>query len=375
MDVRAIVLVTGPAAEVTSAVNGGGPLIFADVLGRPALHHVVTSLMRQGVNDVSVLSETGMPSLTGAARQAHSALNFLVTDASQFWRTAENTFLDFAQSGADEVLVLRVAPYVELDVDGFLQAHLDQGTHVTRASHRGRALDMFVVTASRRNDAAYLFRHQLRECRSRCAMWPVRGYLNPLQTPQELRCLAVDALLGENAIQPEGEQVRPGVWVASGALVHPRARVLAPAYVGERAKVRANAVLTRCSVVERHSEVDFGSVIEDSTIAPYTYIGPGLDICRSVVGSRHVASIDHSVEVEIGDARLVDALPSSAGLRALVHAASLAAFLPALFARGLARSTRRGKLAALPHAVNAPSALNTPAGFPASTPEVSRTWQ
>ena len=375
MDVRAIVLVTGEEAS-PAGINGGGPLIFAGVLGRPALHHLAASLKRQGIADVAILSETAMPPLLGAARAEHESLNFTVVERSQFWRVAENIFHESAQNGAEEVLVLRVGPYTEVDVDALLQAHLDNGTHVTRAYREGEPVDVFVVTASRRNDAAYLFRHQLGESRTRCGRWRMKGYWNPLDTPQQLRCLGVDALLGENGIKPAGVEVRPGVWVAPGAQIHPRARVLAPAYIGERAKVRANAVVTRCSIVEHHAEVDFGTVIEDSTVTAFTYVGPGLDICRSVVGSRHIASIDHNVEIEISDARLIDAIPANAGLRALAHAASLATFLPTQVARGLFTSARRSKPAELSSAVTAPSALNTPAGFPAtSTVEATRTWQ
>jgi hypothetical protein len=175
--------------------------------------------------------------------------------------------------------------------------------------------------------------------------------------------------------------VRPGVWVGDGAQIHPRARVLAPAYIGENSKIRCNAVVTRCSVIEHHVEIDYGTVVEDACVLSYSYVGPGLDIVRSVIGSCHVASLDRCIEVEIADPRLLRALSPNAGRRAFASAASLAAFLPAQFLRGLFASNRSTRPAELSTAVTAPSALNTPAGLPAAAPTAvealsyQRTWQ
>ena len=383
MDVKAIVLVTGAAEGDGSgrmATFAGTPLALADVVGRPAVHHLLRNLKKQNVSEVVVISEAAVAALAQQSRHDQMKVQYAVADGAQMWRVAESSFIELAQNGAEEILVVRMGPYVEPDLDSLLQAHMDNGTHATRAFHHGRALDLYVVAASRRNDAAYLFRHRLAETRTRCGSWRFQGYWNALETAQQLRCLAVDSLLGENSIQPAGQEIRPGVWVGRGAHVHSRARVLAPAFIGEYAKVRANAVVTRCSVVEHHVEVDYGTVVEDASLLPYTYVGPGLDITRSVVGNSRVASIDHNVEIEIADARLVHTLLANAGLRALSHAASLAAFLPVQVFRGIFSTTRRSKPTELPAAVNAPSALNTPAGFPAAPSAVEassyhRTWQ
>lgn len=373
MDVKAIILVTG-AEEEAVAQFGGTPLGLADVLGRPAVYHLVRHLKAQNVSDIAVITEAAME------LSREQGVSYTVAEGAQVWRAAETAFNDLAQSGAEEIIIVRMGAYVEPDVDSMLQAHLDNGTHATRASRRGRELDLLMVSASRRNDAAYLFRHRLAETRTRCGQWRFQGYYNALETAQNLRCLAVDALLHENGIKPDAQEIRPGVWVARGAHIHPRARVLAPSYIGAHAKVRANALVTRCSVVEHHAEVDYGTVVEDATVLPYTYVGPGLDITRSVVGSCRVASLDRNVEVELADPRLLRAIPVSAGRRVLTHAASLATFLPTQVFRGFFSSTRHNKPSELPAAVKAPSALNTPAGFPATstaleTSSLHRSWQ
>lgn len=383
MDVRAIVLVTSTAYDAPDqgCHPAVGPLALADVLGRPVIHHLIHHLHRQNVSEVAVISDCGLPPISNGARREQGSFTYTVAEDAQLWRAAEESFIDLAQKGAEEILIFRMGPYTEIDVDSLLQAHLDNRTHATRASDPfGVPMDLFVVTASRRNEAAFLFRHRLGETRSRCGAWKFRGYHNALATAQHLRCLAVDALLGENGIVPLGAEIRPGIWVAPGAQLHARARIVAPAYIGENAKVRCNSVITRCSVVEHHSEIDYGTVVEDATVQPYTYVGPGLDIVRSVVGSGRVASLDHGVEVEIADPRLLRAIPPNVGRRVLGHAVSLAAFLPAQLLRGLFTSGRGRKPAELSAAVSAPSALNTPAGFPATTTAVEassyqRTWQ
>jgi hypothetical protein len=153
--------------------------------------------------------------------------------------------------------------------------------------------------------------------------------------------------------------------------------VLAPAFIGEHARIRANAVVTRCSVVERRCDIGVGSVVEDATVLPYTQVGSGLDVMHAVAGENRVASLEHNVEVEIADARLLSPLPRKAGTRAMAQAAALLSFLVPSVSNRFGRAAH-AKSAELAEAVTTPSALETPAGFPAATSAVhvsSRSWQ
>jgi tetrahydrodipicolinate N-succinyltransferase len=238
-------------------------------------------------------------------------------------------------SGADVVIVHRLGPYAEIDFDQLIQFHLDHSGRVTAVTNqRNELIGTFVISSSRRNDAAFMLRHRMQEFRSPCLEYQFVGYLNELESAADLRRLAVDAFSGAAQITPEGNEVRPGVWVASGARVHRAARVLAPAYIGERARVRASAVVTRCSVLEHHAEVDCGTVVENATILPYATIGAGLDVAHSVVGFNRLAHLQRQVEIEITDPKLIG-MASSAPLKALGSAAALASFMPVEFVRGL----------------------------------------
>ncbi len=369
MDVRAIILVGGldEAAGQGDGSFAGLALATQDVLGKPVVWRVVERLQAQGVNSVVVVSESSMPS-----RFAAAATKCTEAAGEHFWRAAENSLSDMVQAGAEAVLVVRMGGYAEFDVDEFLQRHLDGRAHVTRACDvNGAPLDMFMINASRRNDAAYLFRHRLRQTRSLPGHWVFRGYHNPLAGARDLRALAVDGLLQRAQIQPAGEQRRPGVWVAPGARVDRRARVLAPAFIGEHAILRAAAVVTRCSAVEHHAEVDAGTVIENASVLPFTYVGRGLDVAHAVAGGRKLLHLPRNVEVEISDPRLMDARSPHAPLRALSYVASLAVFLPHQFVRGLLASSHRDRSAELPDSMKTPAgAVKAPSGFEAS-PEAS----
>jgi len=262
----------------------------------------------------------------------------------QLWRVAENVFAEQVHAGAEAVLALRVGPYLELNVDELIQFHCDQRNRVTQVvDGGGEALPVFVLSASRRNDAAYLFRHQLQAMRVPGSKYRLSGYCNRLRDAADLRRLAVDGLLENAAIPPAGRQVKPGVWVGDGARIQRGARLLAPAFIGRRSKVRSAAVVTRCSSVEHHSEVDCGTVIENSTLLPYTYVGAGLDANHAVLGLKRLTHLRRGVEVEISDPKLLSVRSSSAPMRTLASAVSLTGFLPLQLLRGLFSRNSAGR--------------------------------
>ena len=361
MDVRAIILVGGLGEVPADESFAGTALAAYDVLGKPVVARQAELLQSQRIGGISIVSET--PSPGGIPRSVP-----WISPHGQFWRAAENAFSEMAQGGAEAVLVIRMGGYAEFDTEEFIQRHLDGRAHVTRAVDAGGSrLDMFVINASRRNDAAYLFRHGLQQTRSECGDWIFRGYYNPLASAADLRALAVDGLMQRAQVNPIGTEVRPGVWIGRGARVSRRARLLAPSYVGEHARVRAGAVITRCGVVEHHAEVDSGTVVENASVLPYTYFGPGLDLAHAVAGSNRLLHLPRDVEVEIADPKLMNIRSQHAPLRAVASAVSLASFLPVHIFRGLLAASHREQPKELPAAVKTPSsAVNTPADFEGS---------
>jgi carbonic anhydrase/acetyltransferase-like protein (isoleucine patch superfamily) len=363
MDVKAIVVV-GNRENADSARNpetfAGTPLAYCDVLGKSVLARTVQRLQHFGIADVvTVCEQSTVNALEASALQECN----VVCEDRGLWRCAENVFNDFVQKGAEVVLIVRLGAYAEIDYEEFLQFHLEQNGRATVAvDARGYAIGTVAICASRRNDAAYLFRHNMEEFRSPSKQYMFRGYINRLITPVDLRQLSVDALLKRNQVHPVGTEIRPGVWAGKAARIHPRARIVAPAYIGERARLRASAVVTRCTTIEHHAIVDCGTVIENSSIAPYTYVGAGLDVNYAVVGNSRIASLRRNVEVEIKDQKLISAVSASAPIRAVREMTTLATYLPHQVFRGLFVRSRRTMPSDIPAAVNTPStALKEPA--------------
>lgn len=367
MDVKAILLIGSQTADLdgTSALSAGVPLATVDVLGRSPVLRIADRLIRYGVSTVHVVGPVDR--LRNAAA-IPPELQFAPVGDSGMWRECENVFGAATQDGAEVVLVQRLGPYLELDYDDLIAFHLDRRNRVTPVRVQGGdAPGVFCISASRRNDAAYLFRHQLQESRTPSAAYPYSGYRNPALSGADLRRMTIDAFEGTADLPPCGRQIRPGVWVGEGARIERGARVLAPAYIGAHAVVHPAAVITRYSSVEHHAEVDCGTVVENANVLPYTYLGAGLDVAHAVVGNQRLLNLPRNVEIEIADPKLLRTLSEHAPVRALSAIAAalgrmrlLGPFLPGL---------RPAQPASLPAAVQAPSAaLKSQAALRAASP-------
>jgi carbonic anhydrase/acetyltransferase-like protein (isoleucine patch superfamily) len=344
MDVRAIVLSgipvesagTSVSAAVASAPEtfSGVPLSLLPIMGKPLLHRIADRLKQTGVDSVSVLNASDA-SLPLTAEACRADLNWKDVSPEQVWRAAEEEFDRLVQAGAEIVLVLRLGAYAEVEIDPLLQFHLDQRNHTTQVVAADGPLDFFVLSGSRRNDAAFLLRSKLTKMRVATQPFATGGYVNRLQNVSELRQLVLDTFALKTSIQPLGEQVRPGIWVGPGARIERGVRLVAPCYIGASSKIRAGALITRGSSVEHHCVVDCGTVVESSTLLPLSYVGAGLDLMHSVVGSKRIVSVKYSAELDVEDNTLVSTVPATSALRTLNHAANLVAFIPRQMIRNI----------------------------------------
>jgi len=359
MDVKAILLVGGHPNN--SERIAGVPIALLDVLGEPVLQRVLDRISRLGITSTTVVSETEDNASLGVRNRLRPDINWVCTTSEDIWRAAEHQFNDYAQKGAELVLIARLGAFLDLDYEDFVQFHLDRGARVSVVTDEENfSYDCFLVSASRRNDAAHLLRNELRSTRGECQEFVFRGFANRLRNAGDLRALAMSAFAGDCSIRPSGEEIKPGVWASNTASVHRRARLLAPSFIGRHAKIRAAAVVTRGSVIEHHAIVDCGTVVENSSVLPHCYVGAGLDVSQSVVGLRQISSVPRNVSVEIQDERLIGVTPSSAPLRTLNSALTLVSYFPkSLFAGFTRKAPAACEAGTIPEAVNASSpALN-----------------
>jgi len=370
VDVRAIIVIGAP---LDATLNCGAthkvsrhPYALTDVLGKPLVFRVIERLKQHDVRDVTVVTDA-MTELwpTGTAVNG----NWIASNNEQLWKSAAQVFADYAEDCAELVLVIRLGAYAEIDYNDLLHFHNDRRAHITAAvDDLGVEFGVYVLSASHRSDAAFMFRHQLRESRVPREAYSFHGYLNRLSSPNHLRQLAIEALMQRIQLAPEGQQIKPGVWAGRGAQIHKRARILSPAFIGAGSRVRAAAVVTRCTALEHHTVVDCGTVVENVTALPYTYLGAGLDVTHAVVGHSKLFNLKRGIEVEFSDPRLIGEASSHAPLRALGSLLSLASFFPAQFVRGLFAPSHRECPPSLPEAIAVPAAaLETPAPMKAPT--------
>ena len=333
MDIRALILVNRTIEELADLTPLSAlPSALLEVAGKTSLQRTLERLHQFGIPPATVISDCDF--LVPAPTNGDGA-NYLITARERFWRAAESAFNELVQDGAELVLVLPLGGYAEIDVEKLVQFHFGQQARVSQVCTASQPLPVFCISASRRNDAASLFRSQLSKCRSECPMFLHTGYFNPLADARDLRQLAIDILTLKTQTKPSGIEVRPGVWIELGATIEKGARVLAPAFIGAFAKIRTHAVITRCSSVEHHAQIDCGTVCENSTVLPFCVIGAGLDLAHSVVGAGVLANLHRDVTVEIADPKLVGYIPAAAGHRLLNAALELTAYLPKQVWQGL----------------------------------------
>ncbi|PSH04859.1 MAG: hypothetical protein CXZ00_05705 [Acidobacteria bacterium] len=319
--VRALVLVGG---RQDAERFGEIPLALLDVLGRSVLMRTVDRIRTAGIGEIVVLSDTDPLSSDPASDSCKS----IVATPACFWEDALQQFRSLAE-GAESVLVLRLGAWTEVNFAALMADHRRSGSVTMRAfSHSGKALDVFMISSSGHSEAAALLLGELRDKRIAVAEHRMNGYMNLLATPADLRTLSLDAFAGEADIHPCGNELRPGVWVGAKALIHRNAHIVAPAYIGAFCKVHSGAVVTRGSCLEHHSEIDCGTVIENSSVLPHTRLGAGLEVEYSVAGFHQITSLRANATVRIDDPLLIESTAARPSARRLFAAAWLLALLP-----------------------------------------------
>ena len=297
---------TDKEAGLYAGHNGSGkslvaqPLGCVEVIGRPLVERAIEHLLRAGVEKVTVVASgeilRNCPSL--ANRRDEVALELSANSDS-----ATNDVLQtYAGQGIEHSLVLSGNLYAETDLLDFVFFHREAKKGVTRAFDHEGPLDMWVV------DCAEHSRFDLETMNAldrNGASYFVAGYVRRLLHPRDLRAIIADSLGGVSAMRPSGEEVRPGIWIDEGAEIDRRARIVAPAYIGCGSKIREDALVTRCSSIERDCHIDFGTIIEDSSILANTRVGIWLDVRHAVASGNKMMSLKHDVLLEIADSNVI----------------------------------------------------------------------
>jgi len=299
----AIVVVGGALEALTStAPQPGtqespvtGPLEGVEIMGRSMVDRMVERFVRAGVEVVTVLVPGGIPLVTPAISKGLADVKVQV--CSDIPSAITEKFAEYASNGIDHTFLVAGSLYTETDLLDLFYFHREARQPATRACERQVPLDLWVVDCAKAQNLT--LENLFTQCSA--VSYFIRDYVNSIAHARDLRRLVSDVLRGRCALRPSGVEVRPGIWIEDGADVHRRARIVAPAYIGSGSKVREDTLITRCSSIERDCFVDYGTVIEDSSILANTHVGIWLDVAHSVADGNKLFNLERNVILEISD--------------------------------------------------------------------------
>lgn len=275
-----------------------------DLLGIPVCARLIEDLRRTKIfAEITLLLDSASPRLTHISdAKAH-----VVPDV---WDAAADYLRSAKANGLNCVLVIKAGAYIEFDLGDFIQFHRANANTVTQAHDENGVLPLWVV-----NPGSLPANEDLHQTLSGAeTLYEVQGYVNRLENLHDMRRLVTDGLNSRCKFHPHATETRPGVWIGEGAQVGRSARIVAPAFIGRDARISDQCLITRCTNIESGSQVDYGTVVEDSTVLSDTYVGIGLDLSHSVADGMRLVNLNHKVVLEISDPAMVRRLPqTSAG--------------------------------------------------------------
>jgi hypothetical protein len=210
------------------------------------------------------------------------------------------TMVDWAKEGVEQILLIVLGAYAEIDLPDLIRFHSQGQRQVTKVFDQRGPIGISLL-----DRGCLLKADQTSQDRDMpSSRYDFLGYVVRLSSTANYRQLVEDALLARCGIKPTGSQIRPSVWIDDTAHVDPSARIEAPCYIGPGTRIKAGVAITGCSSVERNSEIDLGTRLVHTSIQANTYVAPGLYFRESVVDGTKVEHLARGVTVDLGTAGL-----------------------------------------------------------------------
>jgi hypothetical protein len=228
---------------------------------------------------------------------------------SEIWPTVEACIANTFTYQAENTFLVRLCTYTEFHPEEVLQFSVANNSASVRIHDRFGSVGTWLLNSGQATNLAKEFQGKAQELSIKTYFQD--GYVNRLSGMRDLRRFVTDMFLSRCEARPQGCEVRSGVWIDDGAEVHKQARVVPPAYIGKNTTLGPASLVTRSSSVERDCNVEYGTVIEDSSILAGTYIGTGLDVIHSVVYGNTLVHLHQNMAMEITDEILIGPIVSS----------------------------------------------------------------
>ena len=269
------------------------PIAEWDVLGRSVLDRVFERFRMFGVVEISVIHEQAMHSTAKAG-----------ISGSNFWLECEATVWRYLQLNLETLLLVRVGPYLDLDLADFLRFHHEISSPMTQVYDQHGAVDLVALDAKRLVQGTDSLRRQLRTIMPKRRGYHFEGYANRLCNVADFRRLAKDSLRGRSGIRPIGREVCTNVWLGEKSRIGKSVHILPPAYIGKRCRVAAACIIHGASCIEKECKIDRGTVVDDSCILAGSYVGAGLNVVGGVVCQETFFHLRRDLQLQFHDSRL-----------------------------------------------------------------------
>jgi NDP-sugar pyrophosphorylase family protein len=303
---------SGSGASETSEITPGVPLPCIEVLGASALQRTMQRFADAGINSFTILADASL--LKANKLLANVQPGWLVKinsfhGQSESWPATEACIENVFANQIKSVFLVRLGAYAEFHAEEILQFSDANSSASVRIHDRLGSIGAWLLKPDQTTNGDMEF--QGKGIETSFKTYFLDGYVNRLSNMRDLRRFVLDMFLSRCTARPHGEEVRPGIWIDDGAELHKQARVVPPAYIGKNTKLGPTSLVTRSSSVERDCNVEYGTVIEDSSILAGTYIGTGLDVIHSVVQGNTLVHLHQNTAMEINDEILIGANVSS----------------------------------------------------------------
>ena len=146
-----------------------------------------------------------------------------------------------------------------------------------------------------------------------------------------------------------GAEREPGIWVARNATIHPSVRLTAPLYIGTNTRLERGVRVGPYAVIGPDCIVDSKTVIEKALVMEGSYVGEGLEVHEAIVSHNLLVNVRLDASVDIGENFLLGRLdrprPSNAAgrvVQTLLATVMAVLFSPILAVSWLIMRIRRG---------------------------------
>lgn len=304
------------------------PKPMAPIANKPALHHILRLLYRHGLREVVINLHHLPDAITGyfgngGALDMHISYSF----EPELLGTAGGVKNNAGFLGGDTFLVMSGDSLTDIDLTGLIAAHRRYGSIVTIAVKEVADPSLYgvVVTDDERRVVGFQEKPTLEEARSRlcnCGIYvfepdimshivsdgfddfgrrvfpdllresipfhahAVGGYWSDVGNLHEYVRGNGDALAGRVHVEIPGTEVRPGLWIQSGAEVASSVNVDPPVVLGEGCRIGEEAVIEGPCVVGDGCVVGAGAQVVRTLMLQRSQLAPGAVVVDGIVGQR-----------------------------------------------------------------------------------------